>query len=316
MCDEWHNGDVIDVADSIGRLTFGIVGEAIVGHSVDADFGQVSAAVRNATASLDPLLSLVAPLRRLRPAQQQLRRLVEALVARASVYATEGSVLALLNAHGPESAEQRVDDLLTILVAGHDTMTSAIIWTLALLAAHPQAERKLHQELDGVLGSREANDSDLPHLVYTRAALAESLRLYPPAWVLARHAIEPHCFDGNDVQAGTVVLVSQYLLHRDQRFFNRPLVFDPGRWLVAGGPAHPRFAYFPFGAGTRACIGESFGWMEGVLLLATIGQRWQLRTADGAFPRIDARITLRPRGRVLMRTEARQRERERRGSAT
>jgi cytochrome P450 len=317
MCGDWRNGDVVVVTDAIGRLTFGIVGEAIVGCSVDSDFGEVSDAVSRATASLDPLLSLVAPLRRVRPVQQQLRRAVENLVARASSRATHGSMLALLNAHDEacSSADQRIDDVLTILLAGHDTITSAVTWTLALLSAHPDVERKLHQELDVVLGNRAATASDLPALVYARAILSESLRLYPPAWVLARHAVEPHCFDGNEVRAGTIVLVSQYLLHRDDRFFDRPRVFEPDRWLVTGGPTHPRYAYFPFGAGTRSCIGESFGWLEGVLLLATIGQRWRLRSIDGALPGIDARITLRPRGRVLMRAEARQRERDRRGSA-
>ena len=317
MCEEWRCDAVVDMTDAIGRLTFGIVGEAIIGDLVDADFRQVNNALSDAIASLDPLFSSVAPLRHVRRAQRQLRRVVQALYARSSEHASGGSLLALLKAHepGPASADQRIDDLLTILLAGHDTMTSAVSWTMALVAAHPEAERRMHQELDAVLGDRGATDLDVPDLPYTRAVLAESLRLYPPAWVLARQAVEPHRFDGNEVTAGTVVLVSQYLLHRDERFFDRPRAFEPGRWLVPGGPAHPRFAYFPFGAGTRSCIGESFGWLEGVLVLATIGQRWQLRTLDGVFPEIDVRITLRPRGRLLMRTAARQRDRDRPGSA-
>jgi cytochrome P450 len=317
MCEQWRSDDVVDVTDAIGRLTFGIVGEAIIGDLVDPDFRNVHDALSNAMASLDPLVSSVAPLRHVRRAQRQLRRVVQALEARSSERASEGSLLALLKAHepAPAAAEQRIDDLLTILLAGHDTITSAVTWTMVLLAAHPEDERRVHQELDAVLGERDATDLDVPSLPYTRAVLAESLRLYPPAWVLARHAVERHIFDDDEVPAGTVVLLSQYLLHRDERFFDCPHAFEPGRWLVPGGPAHPRFAYFPFGAGTRSCIGESFGWLEGVLLLATIGQRWQLRALDGAFPEIDARITLRPRGQVRMRAAIRQRDSDRLGSA-
>jgi len=319
MCDRWRAGEVVDVVDAIGQLTFGIVGETIVGGLVDAEFRQVQEAVSEAIASLDPLVSLVAPLRRVRRAQSRLRTVVAELASRATEQATEGSLLALLNAHDAQGcgssaglqprrsaglqpchqpSEQRIDDLLTILVAGHDTITSALSWTLALVAAHPEVERDMRDELKAVLAGRDATAADVGDLVYTRAVLAESLRLYPPAWVLARHAAESHCFDEGEVQAGTIVLVSQYLLHRDGRFFERPQAFDPRRWL-AGGADHPRFAYFPFGAGARACIGESFGWMEGVLLLATIALRWRLRTI-GAFPEIDLRITMRPRGPVLM----------------
>jgi cytochrome P450 len=302
MCDRWSPHRVIDVTHEIGELTFGIVGETIVGTDVSREFREVKEAVADATASLDPLVSLVAPLRHVRRAQARLRRVVRGAAARASSGAVANSALALLNARtgGEPLTEQDIDDLLTILLAGYDTITSALTWTWALLSAYPDVDARMREELKAVLGERDATADDVARLAYTRAIVAESLRLYPPAWVLARHAVESHRFDAGEVPAGTVVLISQYLLHRDARFFDRPTVFDPGRWLRDDQRIHRRLAYFPFGAGSRSCIGESFGWMEGVLLLATIARRWRLIAIDNTFPEIEARITLRPRGAVMM----------------
>ena len=307
MRDAWTAGQVVDVTRCMGELTFGIVGEAIVGAPVDGMFEEVKRGVMDATASLDPLVSLVAPLRSVRLAQARLRQVVETLLARRAP-AREGSLLALLLLHdaAPESAVQRNDDLLTILLAGHDTMTSALTWAWLLLSSHPDVEAALHVELASVLGGRDAAAADVPLLIQTRAVLAEALRLYPPAWVLARHAVEAYRFDEGEVPPGALVLMSQYLLHRDGRWFDRPSVFDPARWLPERSLDRPRAAYFPFGAGPRSCIGESFAWMEGVLILATIAQRWKLQpTSDTApFPGLDVRITLRPRQRVLLRASA------------
>ena len=307
MRDAWTSGQLVDVTRSMGELTFGIVGEAIVGAPVDALFDEVKQAVSEATASVDPLVSLVAPLRDVRLAQSRLHRVVERLLAGARP-AREGSLLSLLSLHdaAPESAVQRSDDVLTILLAGHDTMTSALTWAWVLLSSHPEAEATLHAELQGVLGGRNASAADVPLLCYTRSVLAEALRLYPPAWVLARHAVEAYRFDEGEVPPGALVLMSQYLLHRDARWFAHPTVFDPARWLPEKSPDRPRTAYFPFGAGPRSCIGESFAWMEGVLVLATIAQRWKLRppTGTAVFPGMELRITLRPRQRVVLRASA------------
>ncbi|MSO56962.1 MAG: cytochrome P450 [Acidobacteria bacterium] len=303
MRDRWIPDEVVDVTQAMGELTFGIVGETIVGASVDSLFEEVRQAVSDATASVDPLVSLVAPLRAVRIAQARLRRVAESLLTGAAGPAPEGSLLSLLRLDETareSAAGQRIDDLLTMLLAGHDTMTSALTWAWLLLSSRPDVEQALQVELASVLDGRDASAAHVPSLVYTRAILAEALRLYPPAWVLARHAIEPHRFDEGEIPAGAIVLVSQYLLHRDERWFDRPRVFDPDRWVQDRQPDRPRSAYFPFGAGPRSCIGESFAWMEGVLLLATIAQRWKL-TPVSPFPTMDLRITLRPRQRVLLR---------------
>ena len=297
MRDTWREGDVVDVPRAMGRLTFGIVGETVIGADVSAHYEEVRQAVRKATASLDALVSLLAPLRRVRPEQTRLHQIVDRLLAAGS--GDEGSLLSLLMAHD-SSPDQLRDDLLTILLAGHDTLTNALTWTWLLLATHGEAEARLQEEVATVLGDSSPTGADLPRLPYARGVLAEALRLYPPAWVLARRAIETHEVDAGVIPSGALVLVSQYLMHRDRRYFESPLSFAPERWLGDHQAARPKMAYFPFGAGARSCIGEAFGWMEGVLVLTTIAQRWRLRPVDTGRPDIDVRITLRPRQEVLM----------------
>ena len=302
LCERWTDQQVIDLTDSLGSLTFGIVGEAVIGAAVEPVFEEVRRVAMEATASVDPLVSLVAPLRGVRVAQARLRGLVEKIIRQAKD--TGGGLLSVLQADSdPGSWTQLVDDVMVILLAGHDTITTALTWAWVLLAAHPEMEDALRAELASVLGGRDATARDVANLVYTRGVLAEALRLYPPAWVLARHAIEPHRFAEREVPRGALVLVSQYLLHRDSRYFPHPNVFDPDRWRSTQ-PDRPRLAYFPFGAGPRSCIGEGFAWMEGVLILATIAQRWRLKSMNAVLPGVEARMTLRPRQRVLLRTSA------------
>jgi cytochrome P450 len=195
---------------------------------------------------------------------------------------------------GPDPDQLR-DDALTILLAGHDTIASALVWTWVLLARHPDVEARMEQEVDAVLRGRSATAADVSALVFTRQVLAESLRLCPPAWVVARAAISDCELGGMAVPAGSTVLISQHLMHRDPRFFPNPSVFDPERWLDDRQTGRPRMAYLPFGAGPRSCIGEGFAWMEGVVVLATFAQRWRLRLAESEQSiRPSPKITLRP----------------------
>jgi cytochrome P450 len=203
------------------------------------------------------------------------------------------------------------DELLTLFLAGHETTSNALTWTFYLLAQHPDAEARLHAELDAVLGppgaGRAPVPDDVPALPYTRQVLAESMRLFPPAWVIGRRATEAFEIGGYAVPARTVVLTSQWVVHRDPRWFADPLRFDPARWAPEAAAARHRFSYFPFGAGTRVCIGEQFAWTEGVLVLAAVARRWRLRLAAGELERVrpEPIVTLRPRGGVRMRVEAR-----------
>ena len=191
------------------------------------------------------------------------------------------------------SARQLRDDAVTFMPAGHDTIAHALTWTWTLLAANPDAAARLHAEAANVLGARLASAQDVPRLQYTRSVLAEALRLYPPAWVIVRQAIESHRCGDTRIPCGSLVVASPFVTHRDARFFPDPLTFSPERW--PSPQYRPRLAYFPFGVGPRSCVGEGFAWMEGTLVLATLAGKWQLR-AEGRAVEPSPRITLRPRG--------------------
>src|SRR5688500_13404346 len=190
-------------------------------------------------------------------------------------------------------------------MAGHETTATAPTWSCYLLSQHPGAEAELHADLGRVHGGSRPAVDDLPNRAYPRAELAESRRLYPPAWAVERLALEDVEARGYTIRRGTLVIASQYLVHRDPRWWNEPERFDPARWMPDRQTARPKFAYFPFGGGTRICVGEHFAWMEGTLLLATIAQRWRLRYDASDAPIPEPLVTLRPRGGLRMRLEAR-----------
>lgn len=174
---------------------------------------------------------------------------------------------------GGMSDKQARDEVVTLFVAGQETTAVALAWTWFLLSQHPKAAAQLHQELQRVLDGRLPTSADLPSLPYTRVVFAEAMRLYPPAWILERRALRDVRLRDHVIPAGSLVCASQYLVHRDPRWYPEPERFDPTRWLPEVVARRPKFAYFPFGAGTRVCVGEQFAWMEGVLVLATVAQR-------------------------------------------
>jgi cytochrome P450 len=190
---------------------------------------------------------------------------------------------------------------MTIFLAGHETTANALIWTWYLVSQNPDAETKLHAEIDEVLGARLPTFEDIARLRYTEMVLAESMRLYPPAWAIGRMSLGNCEIGGYLVPKGSLVLMSQYVMHRDERYYPNPLRFDPERWTEAARGQRPQFSYFPFGGGARRCIGESFAWMEGVLLVATLAQQWQMRLAPGQVVAVRPVITLRPKHGMKMR---------------
>jgi cytochrome P450 len=199
------------------------------------------------------------------------------------------------------------DEVLTLLLAGHDTTALALSWAWYLLARNPEAEAQLLAELDEVLGSRPPTVADVPRLRYAEAVVSESMRLYPPAWTMGRKALHDTTVGGYPVRRGTTLLMSQWVIHRDPRFFDDPDRFQPERW-VDGTLARklPRFAYFPFGGGQRICIGNMFAMLEAVLLLAAVAQRYRLTLVDPDQPvKPLPVITLRPNGGVAMRLHRR-----------
>jgi cytochrome P450 len=205
------------------------------------------------------------------------------------------------------SERQVRDELMTLLLAGHESVANALAWTWYLLSQNPQVESKLHAELDA-LDSAPAF-ADLPRLRYAEMVFAESMRLYPPAWILARYVAKDYSIAGYVLPAGSVVACSQYVMHRDPRYYSDPERFDPERWTPEAKAARPQFSYFPFGGGPRRCIGESLAWAEGVLLIAAIARRWRLRHVADRAVETEPVVTLRPKHAMTMTLERRERAR-------
>jgi cytochrome P450 len=208
------------------------------------------------------------------------------------------------------SDDQVRDEVLTIFLAGYETVANGLTWTWYLLSQNPQAEARLHAELDAVLGTgpnrRLPTLADYPALRYTEQVFAESMRLYPPAWAMGRMSTKPVTLGPYRIPPGAHFFFSQYMMSRTPEHFPDPLRFDPDRFTPEAKAARPKFTYFPFGGGARQCIGESFAWMEGVFSIATLAQQWRLTYAGTTPPEIQAKITLRPKHPLLMSAELRQ----------
>lgn len=201
--------------------------------------------------------------------------------------------------------KQLRDEAMTLLFAGHETIAAALSWAWWLLGTNPEAESRLHEELDGVLVGRSPAFEDLPDLPYTRMVLQEAMRLYPPAWAISRQPIEDDEVGGYRIPAGTTVLISPYVTHRNPRYWESPEVFDPERFLLERSAGRPEFAYLPFGGGPRKCIGDHFAMTEGVLVLATIAQRYRLLPVPEHPVEPRPLLTLKPKRGILVSLQKR-----------
>ncbi|MFN2601978.1 MAG: cytochrome P450 [Gemmatimonadaceae bacterium] len=204
------------------------------------------------------------------------------------------------------SDRQLRDEAVTLFLGGIDTPALALTWCWYLLSQNPDVEQKMFEEIDSLIGTRPANFSDIPRLCYTEMVVKEAMRLFPPAWLLSRDAVESVTIGNVTIAPGTSVLISQWVTHRDPAFFPDPLRFDPNRWRNGATDDLPKFAYFPFGGGPRGCIGSSFAMTEMILSLVTIGQRLKFRLAEGARVVPQASMTLRPKSGMKVRIEPRQ----------
>jgi cytochrome P450 len=321
--DRWAHGSTLDVASEMARLTLAVVGKTLFSADVESEASEIGEALTTVLRMFNLLMmpfseyleKLPLPsMRRFEKARARLDATIYGLIEeRRASGKDQGDLLSMLllaqdeEGHSGGMSDQQVrDEALTLFLAGHETTANALTWTWYLLSQNPESEGRLHEELDAVLAGRAAQASDLPALRYTEMVLAEAMRLYPPAWAIGRMSLEPFELGGMPIGAGSIFIASPYVTHRDPRWFPNPERFEPERWTPEAREARPKFSYFPFGGGARVCIGERFAWMEGVLVLATLAQKWKLRLAPGQKVDTLPLITLRTRYGMRMVIEKRQ----------
>jgi cytochrome P450 len=311
MCERWRDGQALDFHKEMTRVTLRIVARALFDADVEREAAEVGDAISTLMPMFDSTILLAAPwLFRFTPASRRAQKAIASLDSIVFQMIAEhrksgkdsGDLMSmLLAAHDEEDSNRRLtdrnirDEVMTLFLAGHETTANLMTWTFYLLSRNPEAEARLHSEIDSVLAGHAPAIDDVSRLEYTRMVLNESMRLYPPAWAIGRRAIADFEVGGHTIPAGSDIFISQWVTHHDPRFFPDPLRFEPERWTPEAEASRPDFSYFPFGGGPRLCIGESFAKMEAALLIATIAQRWRIRLAPGA--RVDTLplVTLRPR---------------------
>ena len=307
----WNDGETRDMAAEMLRLTLAVVGKTLFNAEVEGEAGEIGDALTEVIALFHTLMLPVAGLleklpipsvRRFARARARLDATIYRLIEQRRASGEDrGDLLSMLLLAQDEEDGGRMTDLqvrdeaLTIFLAGHETTANALAWTWYLLSQNPDAEAKFHAELDTVLAGRTPTLDDLPNLPFTRHVLAESLRMYSPAWVVGRRVLSEYQIENYVLRPGDIVLMSQAVMHYDTRFWSDPERFDPDRWTPEAEAERPKFAYFPFGGGPRVCIGEQFAWMEEMLLLATLGQQWRMRLAPDQVIATQPIITLRPK---------------------
>lgn len=309
--DRWAPGAEIDIAEEMMRLTMFVAAKALFDHDIQGDSDAVS---RNLAILLDYFTRMMSPFLRLsmmlptrstlefRRAVRDFDAVIYRMIERRKNTRVSGEdLLALLmqakddETKGQMNEKQLRDEVVTLLIAGHETTANLLAWTLYLLAQAPEADAALFAEASTLLGGRPRfAAADTERMGYAKKVLLEGLRLYPPGWFIGRAALAQVALGAYTVPKGGVVLMSQYVAHRDGRFFDEPERFRPERWTAEFQEKLPRGAYFPFSAGDRHCIGEGFAWQEGLLLLATLVERWKFELVPGQRIRPRPSVTLRP----------------------
>ena len=313
----WQDGETLDISEEMMRLTLGIVGKTLFDADVVSDAQEVGEAM---TVVMDLFNTITVPFfdllqrlplpqfRRFDNAKLRLDAIIYRLIEERRCSGEDrGDLLSMLllaqdtEGDGGQMTDLQLrDELLTIFLAGHETTANALTWTWYLLSQNPEVETKLHEEIDEVLAGRRPVFADVAQLKYTEMVLAESMRLYPPAWAIGRMALNDLEIGGYVVPKRSLVLMSQYVMHHDPRYFPEPGRFDPERWSPEARETRPQFSYFPFGGGPRRCIGEGFAWMEGILLIACLAREWRMRLVPNHPVALKPVITLRPKHGMRM----------------
>lgn len=323
IASSWQGRATVDMHTEMSHLTMLIVAKTLFDIDIDVqrDSGELSDAVTTLITSFFSTLGPLAELRmqlplpsskRLLAARTQMETAIQSMIAERRNGEDHGDLLSMLVAaqdsedHNRHMSDKQVrDEVLTLFLAGHETTANALAWTFYLLSQNSEAACNLREELDRVLAGRSPTYADLEKLPYTRMVLSESMRLYPPAWILTREALEDVEVGGYLLPKGATALVCQWVIHHDACYYPQPLKFDPQRWTPDLIAARPKMSYLPFGGGARLCIGEPFAWMEGTLLLATLAQRWEMTLETGFPVEPLAQITLRPKYGMKMQLKMR-----------
>jgi len=309
----WREGETRDMHREMMRLTLEIVVRCLFSADISHDVDHVGAILAEMVKPFASQATLKWILNNRLPTPEHLRfhrlarkidHVVYRIIAeRRAGSKDEGDLLSmLLAAHDDDGSgmtdEQLRDEVMTLFLAGHETTALTLAWTWYLLGKSPEAENKFHAEVDEVLDGRDATFADLPRLKFTEQIVKESMRLYPPAYGLGREAINDCEIGGYHVPAGTQVFMFQWATHRDARFFDEPQKFKPERWTAEFEAKLPKYAYFPFGAGPRACIGASFAMMEMIMVLVTIGKKFRLELVPDHPVEVFPAMSLRPKDGV------------------
>lgn len=318
MCDNWKDSTVVDIHKEMAHVTLAIISKSVLGYEVKQEGDEIGKALLTCMEYFNRLLMPFGELiekipllpvnKEFQRAKRTLDSTVYSMISEHRKMLDRGQkggddlLFTLLQAQDEESGIGKMsdiqlrDEVMTIFLAGHETTSNALTWTLYLLSLHPDIEAKLDEELRAVLGDRMiATVLDVPKLVYTERILTESMRLYPPAWALGRQAINELKIDKYTIRTKSIILMSQYVMHRNSRFYTDPDHFYPDRWTPEFKKQLPRFSYFPFGGGIRGCIGEPFAWLEAILLISTICKQWKMTLDPGQKVALKPLITLRPK---------------------
>lgn len=315
MLDAWQEGDVRDIHEDMKSLTLAIVGKSFFNAAVTGEAATLGTALKavmeqyEARRGLSRFIPEAMPTPtnlRYRSAVRHLDEIIYSIINQRRTSGEDfGDLLSILLSTRDEDGSQMTDkqlrdEAMTLFLGGYDTPALALSWVFYLLSQNPQVEKKLVEELRTVLPGRAPNVEDLPKLCYTDLVVREGMRLYPPAWIISREALEDCNIGGYRVHAGTQIIMSQWVTHRDPRYFPNPEEFIPARWADDIVKSLPDYAYFPFGGGPRICIGSSFAMMETVLLVATILQKFRLSLAPGFSVIPWPSLTLRPKSGIRM----------------
>ena len=332
MIKGWKNGSVVDIHSELMKVTLSIICKSVMDYDMESqqakDFGNAFAITKKYASRLQhpigqlldrvPILPKVA---QARAAGNKLNTIVYGLVAerrekikKDKSFSGEDLLSKLIRVQADDGStmtdKQLRDEIITILIAGHETTSNALTWTYYLLSQNPKVERKVFDEIDSVLGGdsgefKQPSIADLPKLDYVEKVFREAMRLYPPVWTMGRFVQNDYALGGYTLPKGSSLMFSQYVMHHSSKYYDNPETFDPDRWTEEFKMHLPRFSYFPFGGGIRGCVGEPFAWQEGILLLATISSYWSMRLAPNQRVKLQPGITLSPKNGIKMKLKSR-----------